>query len=89
MTNTRTVRIRITIIVGDPPPGGVTDEVRTRSATGTVHRDAQQSSLRVWNPHTGELQRAEFTQGDAGGQATTTLRLVLPPVTSLFYVREQ
>jgi hypothetical protein len=60
-----------------------------RPATGTVHHDVQQSSLKVWNPHTGELQRAEFTQGEARGQAMTTVRLVLPPVTSPLYVQEQ
>ncbi len=45
-------------------------------------------TLRMWNPHTGGQEQAEFTQGEAGGQPATTVRLVLPPVSSLFYVQE-
>jgi hypothetical protein len=45
-------------------------------------------SLRIWNPHTGESQPAEVASGEAGGQALTTFRLVLPPVNSVFYVSE-
>ncbi|SPF46558.1 conserved exported hypothetical protein [Candidatus Sulfopaludibacter sp. SbA4] len=41
-----------------------------------------QKSLRIWNPHTGEQQPAEFTQGES----STTVHLVLPSVSSLFYV---
>jgi hypothetical protein len=48
-----------------------------------------QRTLRIWNPHTGSQQDAEFTAGDANGQAITTIRLVLPPVTSLFYIGDQ
>ncbi|SPE32854.1 hypothetical protein SBA3_1920034 [Candidatus Sulfopaludibacter sp. SbA3] len=40
--------------------------------------------LRVWNPHTGEQQPAEFTQGND----VTTVHLLLPPVSSLFYIQE-
>jgi hypothetical protein len=43
-------------------------------------------NLRLWNPHTGESQGAEFTPGDAGGQEITTVRLVLPSVSSLFFI---
>lgn len=43
-------------------------------------------SLKIWNPHTGETQAAELTPGETGGQPVTTIRLVLPAVSSLFYV---
>jgi hypothetical protein len=45
-------------------------------------------SLKIWNPHTGETLPAEFTNTEAGGQAVTTIHLVLPSVSSLFYVTE-
>ncbi|MCL4488966.1 MAG: hypothetical protein M1570_12660 [Chloroflexi bacterium] len=44
--------------------------------------------LRIWNPHTGEQQRAEFTRARSGGSDVTVVRLALPPVTSLFYIEE-
>jgi hypothetical protein len=47
-----------------------------------------QKALRIWNPHTGDSQPAELTAGSTNGQPVTTLHLVLPPVTSLFYVEE-
>jgi hypothetical protein len=43
-------------------------------------------SLKIWNPHTGEPQQAEFTAGEAGGQPVTTVRLTLSAVSSIFYV---
>jgi hypothetical protein len=45
-------------------------------------------ALRIWNPHTGDSQPAELTAGEANGQPATTVHLVLPAVTSLFYVQE-
>jgi hypothetical protein len=45
-------------------------------------------ALRIWNPHTGDSQPAELTAGEASGQPVTTVHLVLPPVTSLFYIEE-
>jgi hypothetical protein len=45
-------------------------------------------TLTIWNPHTGEQERAEFTPGEANGQPVTTVRLALPPVTCTFYVQE-
>jgi hypothetical protein len=45
-------------------------------------------ALRIWNPHTGDSQPAELATGEANGQPVTTVRLALPPVTSLFYVQE-
>jgi hypothetical protein len=45
-------------------------------------------ALRIWNPHTGDSQPAELTAGDANGQPVTTVHLVLPAVSSLFYVQE-
>jgi hypothetical protein len=45
-------------------------------------------TLRIWNPHTGEQQAAEFTQGEANGQPVTTVRLVLPSVSSQFLIQE-
>ncbi len=44
--------------------------------------------LRIWDPHSGTQREAESSQGEANGQAITTVRLVLPPVTSLFYIAE-
>jgi len=43
-------------------------------------------TLAIWNPHTGEQQKAEITDGETAGQAITTLRLILPSVSSLFFV---
>jgi hypothetical protein len=45
-------------------------------------------ALRIWNPHTGDSQPAELTAGEANGQPVTTVHLVLPAVSSLFYVQE-
>ena len=43
-------------------------------------------ALKIWNPHTGAAQeQAEAAAGDA----TTTLRLVLPSTTSLLFIGEQ
>jgi hypothetical protein len=47
-----------------------------------------QKSLALWNPHTGERQKAETTQAEAGGQPVTTVHLVLAPVTAVFCVKE-
>jgi len=46
-------------------------------------------TLRIWNPHTGGQDQAELAYGEASGQPVTTVRLALPPVSSLFYVQEQ
>jgi hypothetical protein len=54
--------------------------------TNVVLRGAK--SLRIWNPHTGQQERAEFSQREAGGQPVTTVRLVLPSVSSLFFVQD-
>ncbi|HWB83251.1 MAG TPA: glycosyl hydrolase [Bryobacteraceae bacterium] len=43
--------------------------------------------LAIWNPHTGERQKAEAQVSDAG-EGTTTVHLALAPVTSTFYVQE-
>jgi len=45
-------------------------------------------ALRIWNPHTGDSQPAELTAGEANGQPVTTVHLVLPAVSTLFYVQE-
>jgi hypothetical protein len=45
-------------------------------------------NLAIWNPHTGERQTAELAHGEIGAEPVTTFRLVLPPVTALFYVQE-
>ncbi len=42
----------------------------------------------IWNPHTGERQDAEIVKTEAGDQAVTTVHLVLPPVTSTFFIQE-
>ena len=45
-------------------------------------------ALGSWNPQTGEPQQAELTTGEANGQPITTVHLVLPPVTAMFYVQD-
>jgi hypothetical protein len=45
-------------------------------------------NLAIWNPHTGERQAAECTPAESGGQPVTAVRLVLAPVTAVFYVQE-
>jgi hypothetical protein len=45
-------------------------------------------SLNVWNPHTGGQETAEFTPSEANGQSVTTVHLVLPAVSSRFYVQQ-
>jgi hypothetical protein len=45
-------------------------------------------TLRIWNPQTGGQEQAEATPGEANGQPITTVRLVLPSVTALFFVGE-
>jgi hypothetical protein len=45
-------------------------------------------TLRIRNPHTGEQDKAEITPGEVGGQPVSTVRLVLPSVSSLFFVQE-
>ena len=44
--------------------------------------------LQIWNPHTGDIQQAEVTRDTVGGSQVTRVHLVLPPVTSLFYVQK-
>jgi hypothetical protein len=44
--------------------------------------------LTIWNPHTGQREQAQLTHAETGGEPTTTLRLVLSPVSSLCYVQE-
>lgn len=45
-----------------------------------------EKALRIWNPHTGEQERAEFAHAETAGQPTTKLRLVLPSVSSVFFI---
>jgi hypothetical protein len=45
-------------------------------------------NLAVWNPHTGERWDAEAEKSESAGQPVTTVHLVLPPVTSTFFVQE-
>ena len=44
--------------------------------------------LAIWNPHTGQRERTNVTHATAGGSEVTVVRLVLPPVSSLFYIQE-
>ena len=45
-------------------------------------------NLAIWNPHTGDLEKAETAKSESGGQPVTTVHLVLPPVRSTFFVQE-
>jgi hypothetical protein len=44
--------------------------------------------LRIWDPQTGDSRPAEIADSSDKGQNITTVHLVLPPVTALFYVQE-
>jgi hypothetical protein len=45
-------------------------------------------NLAIWNPHTGEKEKAESSKTETSGQPVTTVRLVLPPVQATFFVEE-
>jgi hypothetical protein len=45
-------------------------------------------ALRIWDPHTGGQEAAELIAAEANGQPVTTVRLVLPAVSSLFFIQE-
>jgi hypothetical protein len=45
-------------------------------------------NLAIWNPHTGEREKAETAKSESGGQPVTTVHLVLPPVRTAFFVQE-
>jgi len=45
-------------------------------------------NLAIWNPHTGEKEKAEISKTALSGQPVTTVRLVLPPVRATFFVEE-
>ncbi len=45
--------------------------------------------LQIWNPHTGEREQAPSKHTGANGSPTTTVRLVLPPYSSLFYIQKE
>ena len=45
--------------------------------------------LTIWNIHIGEKQSAvEVTKKETDGQSVSTVYLVLPPITSTFFVQE-
>ncbi len=46
-------------------------------------------ALAIWNPHTGERSKPEASVSENGGHSTTEVRLILPPITSLFLIGEQ
>jgi hypothetical protein len=45
-------------------------------------------NLELWNPHTGEKSKAEVSVSDIAGQPVTTVHLVLPAITSVFFVEQ-
>jgi hypothetical protein len=45
-------------------------------------------NLVIWNPHTGESERTEILNPEAADAPVTTVRLVLPALTSRFYIQE-
>jgi hypothetical protein len=45
-------------------------------------------NLALWNPQSGERLNAELGSSQTAGQSVTTVRLVLEPVTSVFFVQE-
>jgi len=54
--------------------------------TNIVLRGVKQ--LSIWNPHTGEREPVMLTHAKTDGVDITTTRLLLPPVSSLFYIQE-
>jgi hypothetical protein len=44
-------------------------------------------NLEIWNPHSGQRLPVEAAQTEAGGQPTTTFRLQLAPVNSVFLIQ--
>jgi len=43
-------------------------------------------NLELWNPHTGEKQKAEIVKSVVKGEAVSTIQLVLDPVSAVFFV---
>jgi len=43
-------------------------------------------SLEIWNPHTGEKQKAEVIKTEVKGETVSTIKLSLDPVSSIFFV---
>lgn len=43
-------------------------------------------NLEIWNPHTGEKQKAEIVKTEVKGEAVSTVKLILDPVSSVFFV---
>jgi len=58
----------------------------SETAVDTHVRFRGKHTLELWDPHTSEIRRAEHTQVTVNGQDMTRVRLVLPPVTSMFLV---
>lgn len=54
--------------------------------TKVVLRGAK--NLEIWNPHTGETQKLDATKSDMNGQAVTTAKLVIAPVSAVVFVGE-
>jgi len=44
-------------------------------------------TLQIWNPHTGESKKTEALTTTVNDQKITTFKVILPPVSSLFYVQ--
>jgi hypothetical protein len=42
--------------------------------------------LEIWNPHTGETEKAEITRSIENGETVTSIKLDLNPVSTLFFV---
>ncbi|MCX6238004.1 MAG: glycosyl hydrolase [Bacteroidia bacterium] len=45
-------------------------------------------NLEIWNPQTGEKQKAELVKSAIKGEAVTTVKLSLDPVSSVFFVED-
>jgi hypothetical protein len=56
------------------------------TAVDTHVRIRGKHALEFWDPHTGEIRKAEYTQLSVNGQEVTRVRLVLPRVKSIFIV---
>jgi hypothetical protein len=51
--------------------------------TKVVFRGAK--NLEIWDPQTGEMRKLDFTKTEVNGQAITTAKLLIPPVSAIVY----
>lgn len=58
----------------------------TDKATDTKVAFRAAKNLEIWNPHTGEIQKADILNTVINGVAVITAKLLIPPVTALIFI---